>query len=80
MSVQASDFNYCSPRRNLIDSLSYYEFEVGFPSERVEEFMIYAEEAECPTETVYGWVPWEVIQGVINRNGGINHAQISLHK
>lgn len=31
MSVQASEFNYSAPRKDLSNVLEYYEFEIGFP-------------------------------------------------
>ena len=62
MSVQASQFHYCSPR----DSVGpWTDVEIGFPSERVEKFMKWAEKADTPTETVYGWVPLEVVAEVV---------------
>ena len=71
MSVQASDFNYSSPRTTLNNVVDYYEFEIGFPSESVEELLPYAEDSENPTETVYGWVPFYIIQKIIEENGGM---------
>lgn len=68
MSVQASSFHYCTPRT---DKGPHTAFEVGFPSERVEALMPYAEDAETPTETVYGWVPVEIIDAIISEHGGI---------
>lgn len=68
MSVQASRFHYCSPRN---DEGPYTAFEVGFPSEKCEELMPYAESADNPTGTVYGWVPAEVVDEVIRNHGGI---------
>ena len=67
MSVQASRTHYCSPRE---DEGPWSEVEVGFPSQRVEELMPYAEDADKPTETVYAWVPIEVVEAVIAAHGG----------
>ena len=68
LSVQASFSHYCSPR----DSVGpWTAVEIGYPSERVEEFMEYAENPDDPTETVYGWVPVEVVEAVVNSRGGI---------
>lgn len=67
MSVQASYYNYCTPR----DSIGpYTAAEVGFPSERIEAFIEYAEDPGSPTNTVYGWVPVDVIASVIDAHGG----------
>ena len=69
MSVQGSYGHYCSPREN--DSW-YNSMEVGYPSSKEESIMEYAESKEDPTESVYGWVPCEVIQKIIDNHGGIN--------
>ena len=71
MSVQASEYAYCSPRENRGP---HYEFEVGFPSEREPLLMEWAEQAEDPTGTVYGYVPANVIDEVIKKHGGFAKA------
>lgn len=68
LSVQASTTHYCSPR----DSVGpWTAVEVGFPTERVEELMEYAENPNDPTDTVYGWVPVAVIEAIVEKHGGI---------
>ena len=69
VSVQASESHYCQPRSN---SGPYSSIELGYPSESVPELMEYAEDADNPTGTVYGWVPVEVVDAVIAAHGGIN--------
>ena len=71
LSVQASAFNYSTPRKNISDNTLYSEWEIGFPSVEIPEINSYAEDSENYTETVYGWVPYEVIQKLINSRGGI---------
>lgn len=73
MSVQASKFHYCSPR-DLLPAGNYAAWEVGFPSEREEALMSYAEQPNTPTETVYGRVPTSVIDALIEKHGGIEAA------
>ena len=71
MSVQASSSHYCSPRDN---EGPYVSVEIGFPSERVEEFMDYIDgnrDDTDPTTTVYGWVPVHVVVEVIDQHGGL---------
>lgn len=71
MSVQASSSHYCSPRDN---EGPYVSVEIGFPSERVEEFMDYIDgnrDDTDPTDTVYGWVPVHVVVEVIDQHGGL---------
>lgn len=71
MSVQARAFCYCSPRN---DQGPWTEVEVGFPSEREEMIMEWVEDETNPTDTVYGWVPVEVIQQVVAKHGGTNES------
>ena len=49
----------------------YTKFEIGFPSEKVDVLMDYAEEPDSPTDTVYGWVPVDLVVKIINEHGGI---------
>lgn len=67
-SAQASKYHYCTPR----DSQGpWAAVEVGFPNREVPEFMEYAEEPERPTDTVYGYVPVEVVEAVVDAHGGL---------
>ena len=70
ISVQASENHYCTPRENLNDG-SYTELELGFPSEKVDSLYEYAEEPTNPTETVYAYVPIELVEKIISEHGGI---------
>lgn len=68
MSVQVGEYNYCQPRRDL--AAYYSEAEIWFPSEEEPLIMRYAENPSSPTETVYGYVPSELIYEVIEKHGG----------
>lgn len=68
LSVQASSMHYCAPRED--DQKFYSTVEVGYPSAPVEELMPYADDASEPTETVYAYVPTEVVAQIIYRHGG----------
>jgi hypothetical protein len=69
MSVQGSAYHYCSPR---ITGLAIYNnYEIGYPSEAEPLLMPYAEDAEHPTDTVYGYVPVQVLVDVIAKHGGV---------
>ena len=68
LSAQASKFHYSDPRDNALD---YTKVEIGFPSEVVDELMEYAETPSEPTETVYGYVPVQVLNDVVNKHGGL---------
>jgi len=67
MSVQASARHYCTPKNN---EGPYCEVEVGMPSSREVLLMPYVEDATRPTESIYGWVPSNVVWDVITKRGG----------
>ena len=69
MSVQGSAGHYCEPR---ITQDNYEKMEIGFPSEPEELIAEYAENDTDLTQTVYGYVPVELIQKVIDKHGGIS--------
>ena len=69
ISVQASSFHYCKPRLNGIQD--YESVELGFPSTEDELINEYAEDDSDYTKTVYGYVPIEIIEELINKHGGI---------
>lgn len=69
MSVQASHGAYCRPRTNLA---KWESVEVGFPSDAPESFIDYAEDPGSPTDTVYGYVPVDLVIEEINRHGGVS--------
>jgi hypothetical protein len=64
LSVQASSFHYCTPRTD--NAVVYTHVEVGFPSAVVPELLSYAETDTEPTNTVYGWVPVELVNTLMN--------------
>ena len=69
LSVQAGDGRYSSPRDN---EGPYDEVEVGYPSEEVSELMPYIENPDDdPLESIYAYVPVEVVEKVVNKNGGL---------
>lgn len=71
ISVQGGTrFHYCSPRElcNV-----YNEVELGFPSERDELIIKYAENEDNPTGTVYGYVPIELVEKLIIKHKGISN-------
>jgi hypothetical protein len=63
MSVQASSYNYSHPRRDLAPS--YSQVEVGMPNS-----------PDDLTNTVYPYVPRQVIVDVICKHGGIISGQL----
>lgn len=71
VSVQASRTHFCSPRSN---QGPYRSVEVGFPTQRPEpwtDWESYAEDPSAPTETVYGYVPTELVWDLLQDHGGV---------
>lgn len=77
MSVQAGSGLYCSPRECLEDG-EYESVEIGFPS--CEESLIntYAENPSDYTDTVYGYVPVEIVDEVIIKHGGLLNPVVKI--
>ena len=69
ISVQASAFHYCSPQLNGLQD--YKSVELGYPSAEDELINEYAEDDLDYTATVYGYVPIEVVEKLIEKHGGI---------
>lgn len=67
LSVQVGSAMYCTPRT---DTGPWSHVEVGYPSAPEPALMEYAEEPDRPTSTVYGWVPVELVESIIERHGG----------
>ena len=70
ISIQASACHYCEPRRTFEGP--YTELELGYPSCSEELLIPYMEDNYCkPEDTVYPYVPVEVVDKVIKKHGGI---------
>ena len=66
--VQASQYHYCRPS---IDSAEKYNaVELGYPSAADDLITDYAE-YNTYTDTVYGYVPVEIVDKLIEKHGGI---------
>ena len=74
ISVQARDGAYCTPREDYPDT-PYTNVECGYPSSKptTEALLKYAEcfGSHGYTDTVYGYVPIEVVQAELDTHGGI---------
>lgn len=69
VSVQGGDkYHYCVPRQHCNQ---YDEVELGFPSAADSLLKEYAEDPSDPTGTVYGYVPIEVVESLIEKHGGM---------
>lgn len=70
ISIQASAGHYCHPRMTFEGP--YTEVELGYPSCSEELLIPYMEDDCCePENTVYPYVPVEVVDKVIKKHGGI---------
>lgn len=67
ISVQGGEALYSHPRRN---GKKFEAVECGFPSQAEELLMEYAEERRKPKDTVYPYVPLDVVEKVIEKHGG----------
>lgn len=80
MSVQASSFHYCEPRKDGLNR--YASYEVGYPSEIIEQLRDYAEthleNDEDILNSVFPFVPEEVILDILEEHGGID-IETTLH-
>lgn len=75
ISVQASRHHYCTPR---IDGADKYDaVELGFPSNEDSLITEYAEDPDTPTDSVYGYVPVEIVNKLIEKHGGIIYEEES---
>ena len=78
ISVQARESSYCTPRCDN-PGKPYTHVECGYPSSTpiTPELKYYAEAlgvsgSECDfTETVYGYVPVEIVKAELQEHGGI---------
>lgn len=70
ISIQASACHYCEPRKTFEGP--YTEVELGYPSCSEELLMPYMEDDCCkPENTIYPYVPVEMVDKVIKKHGGI---------
>lgn len=73
MSVQGNSGAYCEPRDN---HGPYTEVEIGYPNQIEELIIPWAENPAKPTQTVYGYVPTEIVLEVILKHGGFIEGDI----
>lgn len=71
ISIQANEHAYCTPRENHADP--YLKVELGYPNREDNLINDYAEDPENPTDTVYGYVPVEIVDKLLEKHGGIDH-------
>lgn len=73
MSVQHSSWHYCLPRIDYAERKGYEfdSYEIGYPSEAEDILLPFAENPECPTDTVYPFVPAQIVEQVAEMHGGL---------
>lgn len=70
VSIQASEYHYSEPRTNVGP---YSSVEAGFPSvPPPDSWLPFAEDAEDPCRTVYGWLPVALVNEFITSHGGVD--------
>jgi len=74
MSVQGNEGAYCEPRLN--NQKKYNLVEIGFPSEEEPLIMPWVEDESKPTDTVYGYVPVNIVGDVIVKHGGMVKGEV----
>lgn len=75
ISIQASEFHYCSPR--VMDDGPYTKVELGYPNEPELILSDYRENLDDDyTSTVYPYVPVEIVDEIIKKHGGIEDGRI----
>lgn len=62
---------YGHPRRD--DALIYKEVEASFPSSYEGDLMDYAEDEYKYLQTVYGYVPVELLLEIFKKHGGVRY-------
>jgi hypothetical protein len=66
VSIQASEGHYSAPRISGLDATEYTQFELGYPDFCPPDYILeYAEDKDDTTETVYPYVPYELIQKML---------------
>lgn len=73
LSVQVGDGHYCTPR--VMNAQHYDQVEVGYPSEEEPLLISWAERPDEPTESVYGYVPCDIVDVIIEKHGGIKEVK-----
>ena len=71
VSMQISKVHYCMPKTASAER--YTHTELGFPSVGDPLIKDYAEDPEDETNTVYPYVPIEVVNALFEKHGGISN-------
>tara|TARA_R110000824_G_scaffold266063_3_gene455047 strand:+ start:7463 stop:7813 length:351 start_codon:yes stop_codon:yes gene_type:complete len=82
LSVQAGEGLYCEPRTTFRPGAtqSYTHVEIGFPNQKVEEFLEYADYIDDDDPEIYAYVPVGVLEKVIESHGGIDEKKMYTNR
>ena len=69
--MMAMKFQSKLPRIIIQILESTVQVELGFPNEPDDAILEYAEDPGMPTDTVYGFVPIDLAEELIQKHGGI---------
>ena len=79
VSIQAGESLYSHPRQWNADK--YESVELGYPSEPDPLIAKWSENPEDDgTDTVYGWVPVDVVNKLIDKHGGLDEEEYFVKK
>lgn len=70
ISIQASELHYCEPRTSE-ENTEYEKVELAYPSKKEEMLLSYAEDEDDPINSVYGYVPVELVDKILRKHGDI---------
>ncbi len=70
ISVQANYWAYCNPRTTFLSTHTflYNKMELWFPNMEDDLILEYAENKDIPTQTVYAYVPVQVIEKLLEKH------------
>lgn len=69
MSVQGNEMAYSIPKKT---GTEFDAMEIGFPSEQEDLILEFAQNPSDPTGTIYGFIPIDLIELIIEKHGGID--------
>ena len=75
VSIQASCWHYSEPRQTFSDK--FESLELGYPSKKDKLILRYADSPKHPKNTVYTYVPWDVVEKLVKKHGGIVGVDVS---
>lgn len=75
ISIQASEIHNCKPAQLFAET--FESLELGYPSKKDKLILRYADSPKHPKNTVYTYVPWDVVEKLVKKHGGIVGVDVS---